>query len=358
MEINDSRISCRQEAIDVAIDVIQRFAAEPKAYASLRDLTAPSLSGSLAKEAATGTGAGAGAGVAPPPESLEPEEDRVIVGKKRARSPEPEKQRPPPPSPPRRKVTIEGVDLGSLGLFVDVEAGAVPDVRIPGESESESDEEEEDDEEEFDDGELNGSESDEDESDDEDEDEAWGGEGMKDEDGDFSDDGYEDAEGSEDELDEYEYDDGATDPPPTKRARKHSNLAEGLAPAGTLSTLHYELQAFADRCASSADERARITELIRQINDAAQQIWGVGASAHLFGSQATGLALPGSDLDVVVLGSPIRPSANPAAGVSKYVLLSVVSVSFLVYFPLLKGRGEDSNDSLFNFARYRFCKTS
>ena len=37
------------------------------------------------------------------------------------------------------------------------------------------------------------------------------------------------------------------------------------------------------------------------------------ASVHLFGSQATGLALPGSDLDVVVLGLSDE-LASPASG--------------------------------------------
>ena len=37
------------------------------------------------------------------------------------------------------------------------------------------------------------------------------------------------------------------------------------------------------------------------------------ASVHLFGSQATGLALPGSDLDVVVLGISDE-LASPASG--------------------------------------------
>ena len=43
-------------------------------------------------------------------------------------------------------------------------------------------------------------------------------------------------------------------------------------------------------------------EAVRRIEAAARSVWP-GCRAALFGSQATGLALPGADLDVVVLGA-------------------------------------------------------
>lgn len=45
-------------------------------------------------------------------------------------------------------------------------------------------------------------------------------------------------------------------------------------------------------------------------------LWGHSRTV-LFGSQATGLALPGSDLDIVVLGVTDAMS-NAAAGFSRY----------------------------------------
>ena len=51
----------------------------------------------------------------------------------------------------------------------------------------------------------------------------------------------------------------------------------------------------------------RAVELVRQQT---QAIWP-DSSVHLFGSQASGLALPSSDLDVVILGvGPDMPSAS------------------------------------------------
>jgi len=45
-----------------------------------------------------------------------------------------------------------------------------------------------------------------------------------------------------------------------------------------------------------------LAEAVRRIEGAARAVWP-GCRAALFGSQATGLALPGADLDVVVLGA-------------------------------------------------------
>ena len=45
-----------------------------------------------------------------------------------------------------------------------------------------------------------------------------------------------------------------------------------------------------------------LADAVRRIEGAARAVWP-GCRAALFGSQATGLALPGADLDVVVLGA-------------------------------------------------------
>jgi DNA polymerase sigma len=60
-------------------------------------------------------------------------------------------------------------------------------------------------------------------------------------------------------------------------------------------------------------------QALRQLGEIVRRIWPA-AQIHLFGSQATGLALPGSDLDFVILGaSPIMQ--NAAQGFSAYAPL-------------------------------------
>jgi hypothetical protein len=61
------------------------------------------------------------------------------------------------------------------------------------------------------------------------------------------------------------------------------------------------------RCCSRGDgflqaELDLLAEAVRRIEGAARSVWP-GCRAAPFGSQATGLALPGADLDVVVLGA-------------------------------------------------------
>jgi len=60
---------------------------------------------------------------------------------------------------------------------------------------------------------------------------------------------------------------------------------------------------------------ANVAEALQRIGDLARGIWPE-ARAVLFGSQATGLALPGADLDVVVLGAS-EELRRPGTGFSK-----------------------------------------
>ena len=57
-----------------------------------------------------------------------------------------------------------------------------------------------------------------------------------------------------------------------------------------------------DSMATVQAELDLLAEAVRRIEGAARSVWP-GCRAALFGSQATGLALPGADLDVVVLGA-------------------------------------------------------
>lgn len=57
-----------------------------------------------------------------------------------------------------------------------------------------------------------------------------------------------------------------------------------------------------------------VTAILKEIDTVARSLFP-GARAVLFGSQPAGLSLPGSDLDIVILGVPPLLT-NPAAGFS------------------------------------------
>eukprot|EP00884_Botryococcus_braunii_P007183 jgi/Botrbrau1/16466/Bobra.0142s0060.2 len=105
-------------------------------------------------------------------------------------------------------------------------------------------------------------------------------------------------------------------------APSHPPLANAPVPVphlqnGARSRLHSEIVRFAGACSLSSNDQTAISQAMDAVCSIVRYIWP-RAAVHLFGSQATGLALPGSDLDVVVLGaSPLLQ--NAAQGFSKEV---------------------------------------
>lgn len=81
-------------------------------------------------------------------------------------------------------------------------------------------------------------------------------------------------------------------------------------PSQSPTPLHVEIMELAKRATPSAMEISAVQAAVRAVDLAARTIWP-HARAVLFGSQATGLALPGGDLDIVVLG--IGPQLQRAA---------------------------------------------
>uniref|UniRef100_A0A6S8I4E8 MPN domain-containing protein n=1 Tax=Dunaliella tertiolecta TaxID=3047 RepID=A0A6S8I4E8_DUNTE len=71
-------------------------------------------------------------------------------------------------------------------------------------------------------------------------------------------------------------------------------------PRPRLSCLHYEIARFAHALLPSDEHIAAVDAVMRAVQAAAGALWS-NARAVLFGSQACGLNLPGSDLDVVLL---------------------------------------------------------
>ena len=84
---------------------------------------------------------------------------------------------------------------------------------------------------------------------------------------------------------------------------------------GGFSQLHTEVEKFASRARPTRSETEVVARTLRSIKDAVCSLWP-HATTCLFGSQASGLALPGSDLDVVILGV-VEDLATPGAGFGK-----------------------------------------
>ncbi len=67
------------------------------------------------------------------------------------------------------------------------------------------------------------------------------------------------------------------------------------------SPLHYQLEQFAREATPSASEILEIRKIVEKIESTARSIWPK-SKTYLFGSYAQGLSLPGSDLDITILG--------------------------------------------------------
>jgi DNA polymerase sigma len=68
--------------------------------------------------------------------------------------------------------------------------------------------------------------------------------------------------------------------------------------------LETQIAAFVNATRPTAAETETVHRLLEEVGRAGRRLWHT-ARVALFGSQAHGLALPGSDLDIVVLGLPL-----------------------------------------------------
>ena len=82
---------------------------------------------------------------------------------------------------------------------------------------------------------------------------------------------------------------------------------------GAASLLHREIVAFAAAAALTPAEHAAREAALASLRAAVAALWQ-GAECVLFGSTATGLALPSSDLDVVLFGVPGAEELEATAG--------------------------------------------
>ncbi|GAX75766.1 hypothetical protein CEUSTIGMA_g3209.t1 [Chlamydomonas eustigma] len=95
-----------------------------------------------------------------------------------------------------------------------------------------------------------------------------------------------------------------------KRSRSH------------LSALHEEIKSFSLRAQPTPQEIQMLSKAMSKIRSVTLSLWPQ-ARTKLFGSQACGLALPGSDLDVVILGV-VPDLTTPATGFSGHSKSRVV----------------------------------
>ena len=112
------------------------------------------------------------------------------------------------------------------------------------------------------------------------------------------------------------------------------------------TALHHELEMFARLASPSQDELDAIQDVVTQIDAITQKLWPK-ARAMIFGSQATGLALPGADVDIAIIGiGPDMKSASSGyntgeKGKVKSLLLNLVSQ--LLKADIVKGDAEIIN---------------
>ena len=108
--------------------------------------------------------------------------------------------------------------------------------------------------------------------------------------------------------------------PPGAQPLYDSHLIPPLPPNGSrgrtdFSQLHSEMESFASRAQPTRSEMDLVARTLRTINSSVLACWP-HAHTCLFGSQASGLALPGADLDVVILGV-VEDLATPGSGFGK-----------------------------------------
>lgn len=67
------------------------------------------------------------------------------------------------------------------------------------------------------------------------------------------------------------------------------------------TSLTREIGAFAKLAANSEEDQREVRLVLKRVSDVATSTFGAGAKTMLFGSRATGLSLPGGDLDIGIL---------------------------------------------------------
>lgn len=76
------------------------------------------------------------------------------------------------------------------------------------------------------------------------------------------------------------------------------------------SPLHYELERFAEEATPSEAEIRKINFIVEKIESIAKSLWPQ-SKTYLFGSYAQGVSLPGSDLDITIVG--VGPTVKSSA---------------------------------------------
>ena len=93
------------------------------------------------------------------------------------------------------------------------------------------------------------------------------------------------------------------DPLPTATTYELINLLSSDSDEDASNVLYQSITRFARQCAITCREAQAVESLRSRIEDEAREVLH-GCRAALFGSKATGLSLPTSDIDVVILDTP------------------------------------------------------
>ncbi|KAL4428251.1 hypothetical protein ABPG75_002340 [Micractinium tetrahymenae] len=127
---------------------------------------------------------------------------------------------------------------------------------------------------------------------------------------------------------------------PQQQARPE---AQRQGPPQQLSPLHYEVESFAEGATPTRQEVEAVQAAVLAVSEVARSLWPHSRTA-LFGSQATGLALPGSDLDIVVLnvGATLERAATGFTPVQRKQLSELLEdlLDGMLQRRLLRGKAQ------------------
>ena len=132
-------------------------------------------------------------------------------------------------------------------------------------------------------------------------------------------------------------DNRANSAPPITRAGKRPRPM----PSNPLLRLHNEILDFADFISPTKSEMLRRRALVTELKQIVKDLWGSdGVRLEVFGSTLTGLALPTSDVDMVVFDAPhagsVRPLRELAKELKRRKLVSYIEVIGKARVPIIK----------------------
>ena len=122
-------------------------------------------------------------------------------------------------------------------------------------------------------------------------------------------------------------------------------------PSNSILRLHNEILDFQDFISPTDEEKRRRNSVVALMQGVVKSLWkSSDVRLEVFGSTLTGLALPTSDVDMVVFGAPRSGSTRPlrelAAELERRKLVDYIEVIGKARVPIIKMRSQSRSTSL------------